>query len=130
MTVPVNVLTADGASLTAIRTAVNTNLAAVYPALPLATADDTIVGCIHVGLNGLVDRLNVPNTSTTLPLISVVGEAGATSNVTLDADQTARVTSIAAELSCTEAELRALALHVGVLMMTGEATGAYRASFV
>jgi hypothetical protein len=130
MTVPVHVLTADVAALATIRTAVNANRAELDPMFPAASADDTIVGCIQVGLNGLVDRNNAPNTSTTLPLLSVVGEAGATSNVTLDATLTARVTVVAALASCTEAELRALALHAGVLMMTGVATSAYRPSFV
>lgn len=130
MTVPVEVLTADVASLATIRTAVNVNLAANYPLLPLATADDTIVGCIQVGLNALVDRLDAPNTSTVLPLLSVIGEPSATSNVTLSSEQTARVSAVATALGCSTTNLRALALHAGVLMMTGVATSAYRPSFV
>ncbi len=130
MTVPVHVLTADVSALATIRTAVNDNRAELDPTYPVASADDTIVGCIQVGLNGLTDRTNAPNTDANLPLLSVIGEAGATSNVTLDATLTARVTYVAGLASCTEAELRALALHTGVLMMTGEATSAYRPSFV
>ena len=130
MTVPVNVLTADVADLATIRTAVNITRAAAVPPYSTLSAEEAICGCIQVGLNGLVDRLDVPNTSTLLPLLSVVGEPGAISNVTPDATLTARITAVAALASCTEAELRDLALHVGVLMLTGVATSAYRPSFV
>lgn len=130
MTVPVNVLTADVASLATIRTAVNITRLAATPPYSALSAEESICGCIQVGLNGLVDRLDVPNTSTLLPLLSVVGEPGAISNVTPDATLTARITAVATLASCTEAELRDLALHVGVLMLTGVATSAYRPSFV
>lgn len=129
MTVPVNVLTADVADLATIRTAVNITRTSAEPAYPALSTEETICGCIQVGLNGLVDRLDVPNASTLLPLLSVVGEAGSTSNIAPDATLTARITAVAALASCTEAQLRDLALHAGVLIMTGVATSAYRPSF-
>ena len=130
MTVPVHVLTANVADLATIRTAVNITRVAATPPYSSLSTEETICGCIQVGLNGLVDRLNVPNANTSLPLLSVIGEPGATSNIAPDAPLTARITAVAALASCTEAELRALALHTGVLMLTGVATSAYRPSFV